>query len=327
MSGRATARAARLRRSDALTRVGRVAEAREELLAYLAGAPDDWSAVEAAADLCERSGRLQDAARLRLGLARHFAREGAVARASETYEAVLRVAPADPCAAFRLAELVAAAGEHERARELLAGILPAGGGTPVVPAGRPADVCADLAGDRQERSRAGLVRLAAKTRGVPNEVTEAWLGAASRDPEAGVALALAVADACLVGGDAEAAIGALKAFLGHGGGEAAVAAWTRIVEVATEAGRGGVAIDAQAELAGALEAEGRLEEAERVARDLALRLPDAANQDRLARIAGARQAALQSPADTAILPVPAATGPAVGLVRDLSDALDELGLR
>lgn len=332
-------RARMLRRADALAREGRTGDARDCLLTLVEASPTDWSVVQAAAELCARTGRTADAARFYLGMARHFARHGAPARAEQLYDEVLRLDPADRAAAFRQAELAAARGDHGRARALLAGTAtgsdaPAGDALPAAPrlAARSEDVLAGLAAGRFDDARQALVRLVAKARGVDPGLTEAWLAAAGLEPGRLSGVATALADVCLVAGDPDAAIRTLREFLNRAPGDAD--ALRHLVGVAAEHGAGAVAIEAQAALVDALVHLGRVDEARAVAGDLVARLPDAANRDRLARVTAALAAGtVARPRAAAEDPTPARAsdgapgGPvdAAKGVRDLSDALEALG--
>jgi tetratricopeptide (TPR) repeat protein len=335
----AEARARVLRRADALARVGRADDARDCLLTLVAASPADWSAVQAAAELCARTGRAAYAVRLYLGMARHLARQGATMRAEQLYDEVLRFEPADGAAVFRLAELAVARGDHARARALLAGATAGADATgdsvpqgsqmpPLRLAARTDDVLAGLSAGRFDDARQALVRLVTRVRGADPAVTEAWLASAGRAPErlSRLAMAMAMADVCLVAGDPDAAIRTLRAFLTRAPGEPEALRF--LVGVAAEAGAGSAAIEAQAALVDALVRLGRPAEALPVAEDLVARLPDAANRDRLRRVTAAA-AGVRVPAED---PVPArgadaASGrtPGVSGVRDLSDALEALG--
>ncbi len=334
-------RARLLRRADALARTGRAADARDCLLALVAASPSDWSVVQAAAELCARTGRVAEAVRLYLGMARHFARQGATARAAQLYDEVLRLNPGDQAAAFRQAELAAASGDDARARALLAGAVSANDAVAAdaMPAlrlaARSADVVAGLAAGRFDDARQALVRLVAKARGVDPAVTEAWLTSAGREPGRLSPLATALADVCLVAGDPEAAIRTLREFLVRVPGDPD--ALRHLIDVAAEAGAGAVAIEAQGALVDALIRLGRLTEALPVAEDLVARLPDAANRERLAQVKSASGGQALVTTDASSGPAPdAATGTAPGRAqssasagdtrtRDLSDALDALG--
>ncbi|MGE0393442.1 MAG: tetratricopeptide repeat protein [Vicinamibacterales bacterium] len=336
----ADARGRVLRRADALARVGRAGDARDCLLALVDQSPSDWSAVQAAAELCARTGRSADAVRLYLGMARHFARQGATARAEQLYDEVRRLDPGDRAAAFRQAELAAARGDHAGARALLAGTAPGdeapdGDALPGLRlAARAEDVLAGLAAGRFDDARQALVRLVAKARGVDPGLTEAWLAAATRAPERLSGLATALADVCLVAGDPDAAIRTLREFLVRVPGDAV--ALQHLVGVAAEAGAGAVAIEAQAALVDALVHLGRLDDARAVAEDLVARLPDAANRERLTRVTAALASGSGAPAPVQppgpATGTPSAAGGVIGGppesdrgVRDLSDALEALG--
>ncbi len=315
-----------LRRADALVRTGQLAEARECLVALAAEAPDDWSVVQAAADLCRRTGRARDAVRLWLGMARHFARSGVPGRAEQIYEDVRQLAPDDRAATFRLAELASAAGDRERARLLLAEVVQSAGvgpGPSVTGAPGTEAVVASLTAGRFEDARMALVRLVVASRGVDPALTQAWLDATARDPGAMTALAMALSDVCLVAGDASGSVQVLREFLARAPGEPEVL--RHLVAMALEAGAGAPVLDAQAELAEALLQRGCAADALSVAEDLVARLPDTANRARLERVRAAVAAAghvgqtVESPEAQ---PAAAVTE---GLLRDLSDALEALG--
>lgn len=327
-------RARVLRRADELARTGRTGEARDCLLAFVHSSPADWSIVQAAAELCARTGRTPDAVRLYLGMARHFARQGVAARADQIYEEVLRLAPGDAAATFRRAELAAASGDRARARALLATAVPESGlageegAAPMRVAARPAEIAAGLAAGRFDEARQALIRLTARSRGVEPELTAAWLEAAGRAAERVAPVAEALADVCLVAGEPEAAVRTLREFLSRAPGEPSVL--RHLIAVAVEAGSGAVALEAQAALVDALSHRGRWPEAIAVAEDLVARMPDAANRERLASV----QAASTRVALPAAVPAaPEASGaPQVppgpdgdGRLRDLSDALEALG--
>lgn len=336
MNGGSRARA--LRRADALARTGRAEDARDVLLSFVTASPSDWSVVQAAAELCARTRRTADAIRLYLGMARHFARQGAPARAAQLYDEVLRLDPHDRAAAFRMAELAAAGGDDARARALLAGAPSVSGAASAeaLPAlrlaARPGDVLAGLAAGRFDDARQALVRLVAKVRGVDPEVTEAWLEAAGREPERLSPLAAALADVCLVAGDPDAAVRTLREFLARVPGDPEVL--RHLVGIAAESGAGAVAIEAQAALVDALARLGRFPDALPVAEDLVARLPDSSNRERLSQVTAALAAqagvTVNGPAGDR---VSEAGGPdrtpdgAAGdsRTRDLSDALDALG--
>jgi len=333
----ASARTRVLRRADELARVGRAGEARDVLLDFVATSPSDWSIVQAAAELCARTGRTADAVRLYLGMARHFASHGATVRAGQIYDEVLRLAPGDRAATFRRAELAAAGGDREGARALLAGIVPerdgAGGEGPPPSlrlAATPADVLAGLAAGRFDDARQALVRLAARERGLAAGITGAWLESAGQSPERVSSLAIALADVCLIAGDPLAGVKVLQDFLGRVEGE--LEALRHLIGVAIEAGAGVVALEAQAALVDALVRSGRSVEALPVIEDLVARLPDAAHRSRLEQVmsavAAGEPAVTQTPAGCALAD-PAGTGSASGdtRVRDLSDALEALGTR
>jgi len=326
-----------LRRADALARVGKAEEARDCLLDLVATSPSDWSIVQAAAELCARTGRTPDATRLYLGMARHFAAHGATARAGQIYDEVLRLSPGDRAATFRRAELAAAAGDRERARTLLAGVVPeadASRGEEPLPAlrlgARPADVLAGLAAGRFDDARQALVRLAVKERSPVAEVTGAWLDAAGRSPERVSSLAVALADVCLVAGDPHAGVGILRDFLARVDGD--LDALRHLIEIAVEAGAGAVALEAQAALVDALGRSGRHCDALPVAEDLVARLPDAVNRSRLTQVttaiaAGHAAATGTAPAGDVSGPARAERPTGDARVRDLSDALEALGPR
>lgn len=300
----ATDRRRALRHAEVLVRLGQRSEALEGYLCLLRDAPDDWSVAHTAADLLQLADRHDEAVTIYLGMARYWMRAGEMARASEIYERVLAIAPANRTALVRLAELAMGRGEEDKARSLLSPL-------------------AYLQAGRVEDARSALVRTAVRERGVRPELAEAWRTGASAGGDEGAALAIALADVCLLAGDAAGSLATLRAFLG--GVPHHVGVLCQLIEVAVETGAGGEALEAQAELVDAYLERGMPERAVPVAEDLASRYPDQTNTARLSRLrdsADAEPPAAHKDAATSDAPLPPPAP--VERVRDLSAALDEL---
>ncbi len=282
----------------------RHAEALEGYLCLLRDAPDDWSIAHTAADLLQLADRHDEAVTIYLGMARYWMRAGEVGRASEIYERVLTIAPANRTALVRLAELAMGRGEEDEARSLLSPL-------------------AYLQAGRVEDARSALVRTAVRERCVRPELAEALRTGASAGGDDGAALAIALADVCLLPGNAAEGLATLRAFLGEVPHHVGVL--RQIIEVAVETGAGREALQAQAELVDAYLERGMPERAVPVAEDLASRYPAPTNTARLSRLrdsAGAEPPAALQDAATSDAPLPPPAR--VERVRDLSAALDGL---
>lgn len=322
-----------LRHAEALVRQGERREAIERYTWLLREAPDDWSTAHVTADLLQLADRHGEALTIYLGMARYWARAGEPARAIEVYQRVLRLAPGNRTALVRLAELAMAGGDDARARSLLSELLPgADPGGAILPG---AEAAAAAAGDplrylqagRIEEARTALVRTAVHERGVSPPLAEAWREAARAGTDGGAALAVALADVCLLAGDASEAIATLRGFLDEVPGHVEVL--HHLLEVTVETGAGVEALQAQSELVDAYLELGMPDRAVPVAEDLASRYPDPDNTARLSRLRGLAEP--QAPEGLGLPGVPGGPGPAGPAapprepVRDLSDALDGLG--
>lgn len=312
----ATDRRRALSHAEALARQGRRSEALDRYASLLRDAPDDWSVAHLTADLLQLADRQDEAVTIYLGMARHWTLVGEVACAADVYERVLRIAPGDRTALVRLAELAMGRGDEKGARALLsrlrAGQMP---GDALI----PGDPLASLLAGRADEARSALVRTAVHERGIRPELAEAWRAGASAGNDDGAALAIALADVCLLAGDVAESLAVLRAVLSAAPRHAGILG--QFIELAVETGAGGEALQAQAELVDAYLEQGMPERAVPVAEDLASRCPGATNAARLSRLRGATDAELPAGLQavaTSDVPVP------VERVRDLSAALDGL---
>ena len=298
----------------------RHAEALERYASLLRDAPDDWSVAHTTADLLRLADRHDEAVTIYLGMARHWTRAGEVARAAELYERVRLIAPGNRTALVRLAELAMARGDEEAARVLRSRLV---AGHEPGDVSLPGDPIAFLQAGRTDDARSALVRTAVRERGVRPDLAAAWREGFSGGTDDGAALAVALADVCLLAGDAAESLTTLRVFLGQAAGHVGVL--RQLIEVAVETGTGGEALQAQAELVEAYLEQGMPEWAVPVAEDLASRYPDPTNTARLSRLRGNGETGLpHGVKQRAVFRVPVPAAAPVEQVRDLSEALEGL---
>ena len=206
-----------------------------------------------------------------------FEKSGRELQALDALVEAAQLAGADEQFRARVVSRCLAAGDLDRARPFLTS--EAAGNDPdlLLALGR-----LELEGGRPEEARRAFSRLLAiapQRSADIMAVADRLAGEGNR--EAAFGCVDAVAETAMLGGDLDGALDALQSFLRHG---AHVPALSKLVEVAVDAGRDELLMDAQERLADAYLDEGRGAEARLVAEDLVSRNPQrSANVERLRR--------------------------------------------
>jgi tetratricopeptide (TPR) repeat protein len=265
-----------------LARLGRErgdARAAAESLVQLAGLdPDDAEGLIAGAGAAADLGDLARAAAFFKQAAAAFAKHHRLTEALHARACAARLDPADEELRAQLAREYVDAGQPDRAREFL---------TPESAGDNPELLLAlartELAAGNEADGRVLLTRavmIAPDRHGDVLAIADGLAADGRVDSAYGCVEVLC--DAAVLGGDWEMAIGALQHFVRdqshrrHGaGGQAHVAALSRLVEVAVDAGRDDVLRAAQAALADAYLDAGRAQEARVIAEDLVAQDPAA----------------------------------------------------